>query len=173
MEIKKLLLIASNCRKSFLNFKIVCEYNLHPMNMRTSVFKVWSSIVKNLVFPTLSFLTAGEEFFLGHVTLDEIKPWVDVIKQATKVLRENNIGVSLHHWIGFGHLDRGIGLKPNQNFKTMVDFNGKQSISVACPLDKNWQTHFRALLGYLVKEVQPDYYWVEDDFRLHNHAPLY
>jgi hypothetical protein len=143
------------------------------MNMRTSVFKVWSSIVKNLVFPTLSFLTAGEEFFLNHVTLDEIKPWVDVIKQATKVLRENNIGVSLHHWIGFGHLDRGIGLKPDQNFKTMVDFNGKQSISVACPLDENWQTHFRALLGYLVKEVQPDYYWVEDDFRLHNHAPLY
>lgn len=123
-------------------------------------------------FSNVIFLTAGEEFFLGHATLDEIKPWVEVIKQAAKVLRENNIGVSLHHWIGFGHLDRGIGLKPNQNFTTMVDFNGKQSISVACPLDENWQIHFRTLLGYLVKEVQPDYYWVEDDFRLHNHAPL-
>lgn len=127
---------------------------------------------KKFGFNNVIFLTAGEEFFLGHATKEEIKPWVDVIKKASAVLRANNIGVSLHHWIGFGHLDRGIGLKPNQNFTTMVDFNGKKSLSVACPLCENWQEHFKTLLSYLVKEIKPDYYWVEDDFRLHNHAPL-
>lgn len=123
-------------------------------------------------FNNVIFLTTGEEFFLGHVTPQEITSWVEVVKKAAVLLRENNIGVSLHHWIGVGHLDRGIPLKENQRFTTMVDFNGKRSISVACPMDENWQNHFRNLLGYLVREIQPDYYWVEDDFRLHNHAPL-
>ena len=127
---------------------------------------------KKFGFNNVIFLTTGEEFFLGHLRREEIKPWVEVVKNASKLLRANKIGVSLHHWIGVGHLDRGIGLKEDQNFTTMVDFNGKRSISVACPLDEKWQEHFKNLLGYLVKEVQPDYYWVEDDFRLHNHAPL-
>ena len=127
---------------------------------------------KKFGFTSVIFLTTGEEFFLGHITVEEIKPWVEVVKTAAKKLRENGIGVSLHHWIGIGHLDRGIGLKAGQEFTTMVDFNGKRSRSVACPLDENWQNHFSSLLGYMVKEIQPDYYWVEDDFRLHNHAPL-
>lgn len=123
-------------------------------------------------FTNVVFLTAGEEFFLGHVTVEEIKPWVEVAKKAASILRENGISVSLHHWIGIGHLDRGIGLKEGQNFTTMVDFNGRRSISVACPLDENWQKHFYRLIGYMIAEIRPDYYWVEDDFRLHNHAPL-
>ena len=123
-------------------------------------------------FTNVIFLTMGEEFFLGHATVEEIKPWVEVVKRAAALVRENNISVSLHHWIGVGHCDRGIGLKEEQNFTTMTDFNGRRSISVVCPLDEKWQKHFRELLGYLVREVQPDYYWVEDDFRLHNHAPL-
>ena len=127
---------------------------------------------KKYGFTNVIFLTAGEEFFLGHVSIEEIKPWVEVIKSAAEKLRENGISVSLHHWIGIGHLDRGVRLKPDQNFTTMVDFNGKQSLSVACPLDENWQQHFSTLLSYLIKEIKPDYYWVEDDFRLHNHAPL-
>ena len=127
---------------------------------------------KKYGFTNVIFLTTGEEFFLGHVSVEEIKPWVEVVKSAAEKLRENGISVSLHHWIGIGHLDRGVGLKPGQNFTTMVDFNGKQSQSVACPLDENWQQHFSTLLTYLIKEIKPDYYWVEDDFRLHNHAPL-
>lgn len=127
---------------------------------------------KKFGFTNVIFLTTGEEFFLGHVSVEEIKLWVEVVKIAADLLRNNGIGVSLHHWIGVGHLDRGISLKPNQNFTTMVDFNGKSSNSVVCPLDEKWQENFRALLSYLISEVKPDYYWVEDDFRLHNHAPL-
>lgn len=127
---------------------------------------------KKFGFTNVIFLTTGEEFFLGHISPEEIKPWVEIVKAAAKRLRENGMSVSLHHWIGIGHLDRGIGLKDGQEFTTMVDFNGKRSLSVACPLDENWQKHFSSLLGYMVKEIQPDYYWVEDDFRLHNHAPL-
>jgi len=127
---------------------------------------------KKYGFTNVMFLTTAEEFFLGHVSVEEITPWVEVIKTASKELRKNGIGVGLHHWIGVGHIDRGIGLKENQSFTTMVDFNGKRSISVACPLDEEWQAHFERLLGFMIAEIKPDYYWVEDDFRLHNHMPL-
>ena len=159
-------------KTNFAEFQNCLRIQLTPDEYADERIQGLVSHCRKFGFTNVIFLTTGEEFFLGHATLDEIKPWVEVIKKATTKLRANNIGVSLHHWIGFGHLDRGIGLKEGQNFTTMVDFNGKESISVACPLDENWQAHFRKLLGYLVREVQPDYYWVEDDFRLHNHAPL-
>lgn len=127
---------------------------------------------KKYGFTNVMFLTTAEEFFIGHVTIEEISPWVEVIKKAAKKLRENGISVSLHHWIGIGHLDRGILLKDGQNFTTMVDFNGRRLQSVVCPLDEKWQESFSCFLGYMIREIQPDYYWVEDDFRLHNHAPL-
>ena len=127
---------------------------------------------KKFGFTNVMFLTTAEEFFLGHATVEEIAPWVETIKKASKILRENSITVSLHHWIGIGHLDRGLRLKDGQNFTTMVDFNGRQLQSVACPLCEEWQAHFEKLLGFMIKEIQPEYYWVEDDFRLHNHAPL-
>ena len=43
------------------------------------------------------FLTAAEEWFLGHVTIEEIKPWVKVIEDASVLFRGNGIGVSLRH----------------------------------------------------------------------------
>lgn len=127
---------------------------------------------KKFGFNNVIFFTTAEEFFIGHATIEEIQPWVKVIKKAAKLLRANNISIGLHHWISIGHLDRGIGLKEGQNFTTMVDFNGKQAISVACPLDANWRDYFAKFLGFLIQEIKPDYYWVEDDFRLHNHDPL-
>ena len=159
-------------KSDFSRFQNCLRIQITPDEYANERIQGLLSHCKKFGFTNVMFLTAAEEWFLGHVTIEEIKPWVDVIKDASVLLRENGIGVSLHHWIGVGHLDRGIGLKPGQNFTTMVDFNGKRSISVACPLDEEWQKHFRKLLGYLVREIKPDYYWVEDDFRLHNHPPL-
>lgn len=127
---------------------------------------------KKFGFTNVMFLTTAEEFFIGHVTKEEIMPWVETVKKAAEILRENSVTVSLHHWIGIGHLDRGVGLKDGQNFTTMVDFNGRRSQSVACPLDEVWQESFQKFLGFMIREIKPEYYWVEDDFRLHNHAPL-
>ena len=130
------------------------------------------SCCKEYGYTNVMLLTTGEEFFLGHLTVEEVKPWVEVAKKAARILRENGITVSLHHWIGVGHLDRGVSLKENQHFTTMVDFNGRRATSVVCPTDEKWQAHFASLIGYMVKEIRPEFYWVEDDFRLHNHFPL-
>ncbi len=113
-----------------------------------------------------------EEYNLGHITKEEAKPWIETIKRAKKRFNEANIIVSLNPWMEIGHLDRGRKLKENQNFITMTDMNGLSCEMVACPLDKNWRKYYFPILRYFIEEVQPEIYWIEDDFRLHNHAPL-
>ena len=118
------------------------------------------------------FFITAEEHLIGHPTLEEVRPWIDTIKKAAALLRKNGIGVSLHHGHTIGHDDRGMPFREGQHFTTMVDKNGTTSEFVACMTDDNWRAYFAEYLGEAIREIKPDYYWVEDDFRLHNHRPL-
>lgn len=114
----------------------------------------------------------AEEYNVGHMTIEEARPWVDTMKRAAEKLRENGITVSLNPWIEIGHLDRCRKLKPGQNFTTMVDYDGNQCNMVVCPLCEKWKKYFFEFYRYLLSELEPDTVWVEDDFRLHNHGSL-
>ena len=114
----------------------------------------------------------AEDYFVGHMTIEEAKPWVAAILRTKKRLIENGIKVSLNPWIEFGHLDRGRKLKEGQNFTTMVDYDGTECALVACPLCENWRAYYKEFYEYLIREIEPDTIWVEDDFRLHNHGDL-
>lgn len=119
----------------------------------------------------VQFFINMEEVNDGHLTMEETKPWLDMIASFIPRLRARGISVSLNPWITTLHTDRGRKLKPGQNFTTMVDYKGNQAQAVACPLCPDFQKYIRkmysayAALGF-------DVIWVEDDFRLHNHAPL-
>lgn len=123
-------------------------------------------------FDNVMLMLNTEEFNYGHITIEEARPWVEMFKGAAEKLRANGISVSLNNWIELGHLDRGRTLKPGQDFTNFTDLNGRQSTLVACPLCENWREYFMELVTYFVKELKPDTYWIEDDFRIHNHAPL-
>ncbi len=114
----------------------------------------------------------SEEYNVGHMTKEEAKPWLATMKRAKKLLTENGISVSLNPWIEIGHLDRKRPLKDGQNFTTMVDYEGTQSQSVACPYCQNWRAYYKDFYSYIISEIDPEVVWVEDDFRLHNHPPL-
>ena len=114
----------------------------------------------------------AEDYFVGHMTIEEAKPWVEAIKRTKKRLIENGIKVSLNPWIEIGHLDRGRKLKEGQNFTTMADYDGTQCEVVSCPLCENWREYYKEFYQYLIREIEPDTIWVEDDFRLHNHGDL-
>ena len=43
---------------------------------------------------------------------------------------------------------------------------------MACPLCESFRKYEVELIRYFVRELEPDTYWIEDDFRIHNHAPL-
>lgn len=123
-------------------------------------------------FQNVILIFNGEEFHVGHIQKEELKPWIEVMKKAKKAFAEVGISTSLNPWIEFGHLDRGRKLAPNQHFQTMVDRFGKEATLVACPLSPEWKKYYLDLLTYYAKEIEPEVLWIEDDYRFHNHDPL-
>lgn len=127
---------------------------------------------KKHAFDNAMLFINAEEYNTGHMTKEEAKPWVDTMKRTRNALVKEGITVSLNPWIEIGHLDRGRRLKENQNFVTQVDFNGTTCELVACPMDERWLEYFLDFYAYLIREIEPEVVWIEDDFRLHNHDPL-
>ncbi len=127
---------------------------------------------KEYGFTDVMLMINAEEFNKGHITISEARPWVEKLKWARAEILKSGLTVSLNNWTEIGHLDRGRSLKDGQNFTTMVDKNGRKSTLVACPLCKEWEKYFLEYTAFLVSELEPDYFWIEDDFRYHNHAPL-
>lgn len=107
-------------KTDFSKFKNCLRIQIVPDEYADERIEKLVSHCKKFGFANVMFLTTAEEFFLGHATLDEIKPWVEVLKKAAVQLRDNGITVSLHHWIGIGHLDRGIGLKGGRIYKMAI-----------------------------------------------------
>lgn len=134
-----------------------------------------SSIVefcKKYKFDNVMLFINAEEYNLGHMTLEEAKPWIAAMKRAKVVFEAAGISVSLNPWIQTGHIDRGRTLRKGQNFVTMCDYNGTQCKLVTCPMDENWFAYYSKFYELLIREVEPEVIWVEDDFRLHNHGGL-
>lgn len=127
---------------------------------------------KKHCFDNVMLFINAEEYNLGHMTCEEAKPWLAAMKRAKVAFTEAGISVSMNPWIEIGHLDRGRKLKEGQDFVTMCDYNGKQCEMVACPMDENWLTYFLKFYELLIREVEPEVIWIEDDFRLHNHGDL-
>lgn len=127
---------------------------------------------KKYRFDNAMLFINAEEYNVGHMTKEEAKPWIETMKKAKKKLIDAGISVSLNPWMEIGHLDRGRKLKEGQDFDTQVDFNGQECEMVACPMDENWKEYFLDFYKYIIKEIEPDVVWVEDDFRLHNHGQL-
>lgn len=123
-------------------------------------------------FKNIMLFINAEEYNVSHMTIEEAKPWVATMKRAKRYFCEKGLTVSLNPWMELGHIDRNRPLKPDQHFTTMVDFNGKVNLSNVCPYCENWRKYFSEFYTYLLREIEPETVWVEDDFRLHNHAPL-
>lgn len=123
-------------------------------------------------FKNVMLFINAEEYNVGHMTVEEAKPWIKTMKKAKQALQKEGISVSLNPWIEIGHLDRKRTLKDGQDFTTQIDYDGNRCQIVACPLCENWKDYYLKFYSYIIKELEPDTVWVEDDFRLHNHGDL-
>lgn len=117
------------------------------------------------------FFIDCEELNGGHITNQELIPWLNLITKAKKRLDVLGITTSINPWITLNHADRGRKLKQGQNFQLMVDPYGNQSTACACPLDEEWQDYITGIYA-LYCSIDPYMLWIEDDFRFHNHSPL-
>ncbi len=121
-------------------------------------------------FGDVMLLINSEGFCYGQMSIEEAKPWVEAAKKVKKVLNEAGISVSLNFWNTIGHVDRGRQLKPDQHFRKMMGIRGVEATWVCCPQDEKWLAYFKELVQYMVRELEPTVYWIEDDFRYHNHG---
>lgn len=123
-------------------------------------------------FDNVMLMINVEDFNRGHITREAAKDWVAVLKTAKTALEDAGITVSLNNWIEMGHADRGMKPYPGQNFGYLTDMNGRTATFCTCPLDPVWRSYYMDYITFLIEELHPDTFWIEDDFRMHNHAPL-
>lgn len=122
--------------------------------------------------PEVMFFVQPEELNTGHTALEELDEWMRVIREGQKRLSEIGVRTSINPWMTTLHCDRGRTLKPGQEFRLMVDPKGRQATACACPLDEKWLDNLCACYAKYA-EIAPEVLWIEDDFRLHNHNPLF
>ena len=127
---------------------------------------------KKYGFTDVMLMINAEEFNVGHIEIEKAVPWVETLNKAKRELEKIGVVVSVNNWMEMGHLDRQRKLSSTQHFTTMVDKNGKKCSVVACPLSLEWRKYYIGYASYLVRELSPDVFWIEDDFRYHNHGDL-
>jgi hypothetical protein len=118
------------------------------------------------------FFINPEELNQGHPTVKQVREhWLPTITRVSGKLTEIGVTTSLNPWTTLMHSDRGQKVNPALGFKTMVDYQGQQSESIACPADSKWIDYIATIYGEYAK-LQPKELWLEDDFRHYNHTPI-
>lgn len=112
-----------------------------------------------------------EPLNLRHNTIEEVKPWIEMIGRAKNELDKIGVTTSINPLNTLLHDSAGNHLSPDLNFQLMVDPYGNESTVAVCPLCPEWRSHIIEMYAYYAT-LQPYSLWVEDDFRFHNHAPL-
>lgn len=112
-----------------------------------------------------------EELNTGHMSYTEQEVFLELIQRLQSRLCHKDITVSVNQWHTLMPGDIGIPFGPDQNFRPMVDKNGTKTIQCVCPLCTEWQEYIGQIYARYAK-LNPFILWVDDDMRLHNHAPL-
>ena len=112
-----------------------------------------------------------EEINTGHMSFDEQDVYLAMMRKISALLAEKGVTMSVNQWHSVMHADLGKTLRPEQNFRPMVDVEGNEAKLCVCPLCGEWQKYIARLYARYA-ELEPSILWVEDDFRLHNHEPL-
>lgn len=112
---------------------------------------------------------AAEEHYPGHPLDEEQDQWLTALDTTMTHLRRRRLSVGVNPWSSVGPWD--LGRPDRLGFEPLVSATGErasQQASFACPRWRRWITEWYGDIAAL----GPDVFWLEDDFRLHNHAPL-
>ena len=112
-----------------------------------------------------------QELNTGHMTREEQDVYLRLMERVRDLLSGMGVTFSVNHWHSVMHADLGKRMDPALDFRPMVDVEGNEASLCVCPLCEKWQRHIAGLYARYA-QLEPSILWVEDDFRLHNHAPL-
>ena len=105
------------------------------------------------------------------MTREEQDVYLRLMERVRDLLSGMGVTFSINHWHSVMHADLGKRMDPALDFRPMVDVEGNEAALCVCPLCEKWQRHIAGLYARYAR-LEPSILWVEDDFRLHNHAPL-
>jgi hypothetical protein len=112
-----------------------------------------------------------EELNTGHTDESERVVFSDLARRTEAIARSAGATMSLNPWHTIMHGDYGKRLRDGQDFRLMVDPNGREAELTVCPLDPEWLDYLCGLYAFYAR-THPRLLWLEDDFRYHNHWPL-
>jgi len=153
------------------NFRYILRFLMEPGHNEEQVTERLLKYCTDAKIDEVMFFINGEEVYQGHLTKEELKPWLDMIIKYRSALQEIGVDTSVNPWTTLSHADRGRQMNSRIEFQTMVDFSGIPSAITGCPLDEKFINYLCDTYAYLAS-CKPKVIWVEDDFRLHNHKPV-
>ncbi|MBE6392220.1 MAG: hypothetical protein E7042_08525 [Lentisphaerae bacterium] len=153
-------------------FRYILRYYIDPGYEEDARIKELVNFCKRSSIEEVMLFFNPEEVNNGHITIEELSPWLTMAKKIKSTLNSNGIALSINPWETLLHSPRGRCLKPGQNFRLMVGETGKNNGVTTCPLCENWLAYICELWAFVAKELQPDAMWIEDDWRLHNHGRI-
>lgn len=130
-----------------------------------------SRVVDEALIDDVMVFANVQEINTGHMSFAEQDEYLSLMERVQELLAPRGVTMSVNQWHSLMHADAGKRLRPDQDFGVMVDPAGRSAELCVCPLDESWQRYIAELYARYAR-LEPRNLWVEDDFRLHNHAPL-
>ena len=110
------------------------------------------------------------EHYMPPVSADAQRHWADWMGgEVAPALREAGLSYQLNFMLLLGANTGGADFRGKYPWRFMVDQHGDESRGCPCPADPL----FREIMGKMLRlwaSTQPDIFWIDDDFRLHNHG---
>ncbi|MDR3147788.1 MAG: hypothetical protein LBU00_05355 [Treponema sp.] len=154
-----------------MSFCYILRFSVDPGYEEDKALSMVMDFCAKAAIDDITFFCAPEELSQGHLTLEEQEKFTGFFRKAKTLTRERGMSFSINNWTTLYHTDRGRRLRPGQNFGLMVDVDGREATNAACPLDPAFRSYYADLLKRF-GALHPWIFWIEDDFRLHNHDPL-
>lgn len=153
-------------------YRYLLRYVLDPRYRTEEKLSALLEFCQEARIDDVAFFISPENLNVGHVTREEADRWLDAIGKAKPKLAAMGITTSLNPWTTLMHAWRGRKLQPGQDFTPMVDAQGHSGGTNCCPLCPSFTAYLVETYAHYAEALQPNILWIEDDFRMHNHAPL-
>ena len=154
-----------------MGFEYSLRYTLDPRTNTVQKDDLLLKFCQEARIDNVAFFINPEELNASHLTADQTQVWLDAIRPLSARLAQIGVTTSLNPWTTIMHSDRGQVVNPEIGFSTLVDVNGHQAHSMACPADQVWRDYLSARYAQYAT-LHPRELWLEDDFRHYNHSPL-
>lgn len=156
---------------SHSTFYYSLRLGIDPKNWDSKKMQVLKQFIQESSMNDINLIINSEELNVGHLTKEQLEPWLATTEIFQQELENSGIHISMNPWTNLLHSDRGRTLSDSFDFGTMVDYQGRQATAVACPLDEKFVTYIAEIYGEYAKK-QPEYLWMDDDYRHFNHGAL-